>query len=100
MTVNEIAAKIEADKGNVSRSVSVLTKKRFVIRTPCADDGRKVNLALSAEGRTLFDRINPLARRRESKLLSALTDEERTHLDSITLKLLAQLEKMNAELPP
>jgi DNA-binding MarR family transcriptional regulator len=96
MTIAEIAAKIDADKGNVSRSVTALSKDRLVVRRPADDDGRKVHLDLSERGRALFERINPIARSREAELLSVLSPTERAQLDRLTGKLLEQLEKMNA----
>ena len=97
ISVNEIAAKIDADKGNVSRSIAALTKKRLVHRKPSESDGRKVNLLISTKGSELFGQINPLARGRESQLLSALTALEREQLETIMQKLLDQLERMNAD---
>ena len=73
MTLNALAADLMLDKSTASRVVETLERKGYIRRTPHPEDARSVQIAISAKGRGLCERIE-----RE------LMDEERTiiaHLD-------------------
>lgn len=95
MTASEIAAKISADKGNVSRSVAVLLERDLIARQE--DDGvrRNAPLRLTPRGRRLFEQINPIAREREARLLSVLSAAERTQFAALLDRLIEQLAVVN-----
>jgi DNA-binding MarR family transcriptional regulator len=95
LTVLEAASLIQANKGNVSRSVAALEEAGVVKRTGDPVDQRKVKLELTRKGVALFDRINPIARAREKQLLAALSSRERDELASLLDRLIAQLQRMD-----
>lgn len=95
ISANAIAQRIAVDKGNVCRAVARLEQRRLILREPDDDDQRVVNLSLTDAGERLFQRINPIARRREEKLLSVLTDAERRALDDILSRLVDQLDDLD-----
>jgi len=64
------------DKMTVSRAVASLEQKGFVNRAPDAADRRVSMLALSEQGRTLFDRVAALALDFEDALMATLDPEE------------------------
>jgi DNA-binding MarR family transcriptional regulator len=73
MTLNALAADLMLDKSTASRVVETLERKGYIRRTPHPQDARAVQIAVSARGKALCERIE-----RE------LVDEERTiiaHLD-------------------
>ncbi|MGE0802245.1 MAG: MarR family winged helix-turn-helix transcriptional regulator [Lautropia sp.] len=93
-TAAEIAQLIEADKGNVSRSISALTAQGLVRRSATPGALRQRRLELTNAGDALFARLNPIARERERQLLSVLTPDERAAFDALLDKLLEQLVVM------
>ncbi len=95
MSANAIANRIAVDKGNACRAVARLERRAFILREPDSHDQRVVNLSLTDAGERLFQEINPIARRREAKLLSVLTDAERRALDDMLNRLLGQLEHLD-----
>jgi DNA-binding MarR family transcriptional regulator len=96
-SVQQVAILIEADKGNVSRSAAELEKAGLVTRSAEALGRRKIVLTLTRAGRAVFARINPIARARESRLLSTLDAKERAQLDRTLEKLIDWLAVMDAE---
>ena len=78
---NEVAARdvvkrTPMDKMTVSRAVTSLEQKSFVSRKPHEQDRRVSMLALSDEGRKVFDRIAGLALAFEDELMATLEPDE------------------------
>lgn len=76
MAARDVVALTPMDKMAVSRAVSSLETKGLVRRRPDAGDRRVYTLALSPEGRLLFNRIARLAKDYEARILAGFTDEE------------------------
>ena len=72
VTVNEIARRAHVDKAWVSRSLRQLEKSGLVTRRGMRKDSRVSVIALSAKGRTLLERVRPLAQARETRLLDGI----------------------------
>ncbi|MGE0803844.1 MAG: MarR family winged helix-turn-helix transcriptional regulator [Lautropia sp.] len=94
MSANAIAQRIAVDKGNVCRAVARLEHRRLILREPDPSDQRVVNQSLTDAGERLFQQINPIARHREEKLLSVLTDAERCVLDDMLNRLIGLLDQL------
>jgi DNA-binding MarR family transcriptional regulator len=75
------------DKVAVSRAVARLLERGFVERDTHGDDRRRSVLALSRNGKRIYDEIAPLALDLEQRLLSRLDDGERAALDALLDKL-------------
>ena len=89
-TARDISLTLATDKGWVSLSVDRLVSRGFVRRSPDKLDLRRSLLTLTAEGRRLHDTIMANARRRQKRLLGALTPGT---ID----QLIASLERLQAE---
>lgn len=74
LSVWEIAERAAMDRVAVSRAISLLTAKKLAAKTPHGDDGRLVDISLTAAGIELFDRISARGRALEAGLLRHLDD--------------------------
>ena len=77
MAARDVAALTPMDKMAVSRAVASLEQKGHVIRRTSEADKRVQTLALSREGRQIFDRVAALAGAYQEKILAPLRPEER-----------------------
>jgi len=75
-TQRELAAATVMDKVAVNRACKTLEARGLLEREPNARDGRSHHLALTEEGRAMYDRIVPLALDMERRLFAALTAQE------------------------
>src|SRR5690606_33754666 len=87
MSANEVAERTRMDKVRVSRAVARLARKKRLARRPDPDDGRRVVLALSPQGRAVFEEIVPLALGVEARLLAPLSAAERAMLERVLTRL-------------
>ena len=94
LSSNEIAARTEMDKVQVSRAIGRMEKAGLVRRATDRQDRRRGVLRLSAAGLRIYERIVPTALGYEKRLIAALSEEERRALD----RLLAKLHARAAEL--
>ena len=79
-TARDIAAHGVMHKSTVSRAVSALEKRGLVVRRPNLEDRREEWLALTPEGRAIYEAVAPEAVAVEERLLSVLTSDERAML--------------------
>lgn len=82
------------DKVAVNRACKVLEERGLASRKPNTDDGRSHLLALTDAGWEVHDRIVPLAREMESRLLEPLDSDERRTFVSLLQRLRGQSEKI------
>ena len=87
LSARDVAERTAMDKVQVSRAVDSLVRARRVARSADAADGRIQRLALTRQGRAIYDEVVPLALHLEEVFLSALTPEERSQFDSLMAKL-------------
>ena len=73
---NHICGATDLDKGAVSRSLRVLQRMGIVSVREDGVDSRRNNVALTAKGRALHDRMVPVALERQRELVSDLTAHE------------------------
>jgi DNA-binding MarR family transcriptional regulator len=73
---NHICDATDLDKGAVSRSLRALQGMGIVSVREDGADSRRNNIALTAKGRALHDRIVPIALQRQRDLVSDLTPDE------------------------
>jgi DNA-binding MarR family transcriptional regulator len=73
---NRICGATDLDKGAVSRSLRALQGMGIVSVKEDGADSRRNNVALTAKGRALHDRIVPIALQRQRELVSDLTPDE------------------------
>lgn len=86
-SANEVCRRTAMDKVRVSRAVASLTGAGRLKRSTDRGDRRRSVLTLTAKGLAVHDRIVPLARAAEARLLHALTAAERRQVDRLVAKL-------------
>ena len=87
VTANQVCELTAMDKVKVSRAVARLAAMKRIRRTPSPADQRAALLALSAEGRRIYERIVPLARRLEAELIEGLEPGDRARLMAVLGRL-------------
>lgn len=89
-SLNALARAAGIDKSQMSRVVAGLTRRKLVLRTADADDGRGVRLALSAAGRKLYAGLIRAAAERNDAFVGCLSARERAAFDGALDKLAAR----------
>lgn len=89
VSIREIFVRVAMDKSKVSRAAARLELSGFVQKTVNPADRRLIELQLSAKGRKLFEKIEPLALAYEREALSALSTQEEEVFRRLVQKLLA-----------
>jgi len=92
--IGEIAGAADLDQGAVSRSIKLLCERRLV-RT-VAGGGRVSLTSLTKTGDALVQELRAVGRRREERLLSTFTPQERRQLRHLLVRMLSQVDFMNA----
>lgn len=87
MAARDVVALTPMDKMAVSRAAASLEEKGLVERRPDGRDKRVVLLALTGDGRALFERIARLALDYEARLIAVLTPEERRAFKALLERL-------------
>lgn len=78
--VNQIAGRLSADKGLVSRSLAALEGAGYIRMERSAQDRRNVTASLAPRGEEAVARMMPIMRRRQEVLLGVLSPGEREEL--------------------
>jgi DNA-binding MarR family transcriptional regulator len=86
-SLNELARAAALDKAQMSRVVSGLIARGFVLREPTAACGRSVRLTLTRRGEALYAKLIAAADERNRAFLACLTPDELAALDSALAKL-------------
>jgi DNA-binding MarR family transcriptional regulator len=86
--LNQLARQSGVDRGQISRIVAGLTRRRLISRTPMVK-GKPINLVLTARGRKLYDGLFAAAIDRDEIFLGALTAREREEFDRMLNRILA-----------
>ena len=86
-SANDGCGRTAMDKVRVSRAVARLIRAGCLRRAVDGDDRRRSVLTLTAKGMKIHDRIVPLARAAEARLLAALSPGERQQIDLLIGKL-------------
>tara|TARA_R110002153_G_scaffold19073_3_gene65915 strand:+ start:39065 stop:39550 length:486 start_codon:yes stop_codon:yes gene_type:complete len=85
------------DKSKVSRAVKVLESKQYLIRKTDTKDNRAAYLSLTAQGKTLYQKIVPKALQWERELTGVLDASEHKDLMKILDKLDEQVVQIEAQ---
>ena len=86
-SLNELARAAGMDKGQMSRVVSGLTRKKIVSREMDANDARGIRLSLTRSGKKLYRKLIGAAAERNSAFLGCLSAQERACLEKAMTKL-------------
>lgn len=87
-SVMELARHANLDKSQASRAADALMRRGLMRRDASDEDGRLVLVSLTPEGRALYRRVMPIARRQNVDFFACLDDRERNTLDQVLDKLI------------
>ena len=96
LSSSKLAEHAQLDRARTSKAVGSLVAKELISRAARADDRRQVTLALTAQGRALYDEVFPLVSALNSELGSPLDAEESLRFDAALLKLQAHADAILA----
>jgi DNA-binding MarR family transcriptional regulator len=96
-TARDIAAHGVMHKSTISRAVSSLEQQGLIVRRPNQDDRREELLALTQEGRGIYEALAPEALAFEQRLVSILSQAEQEMLARIVAKLSRQARSLVLE---
>lgn len=94
LSPGELARAAGIDKGQMSRVVSGLARRRLVSRAADPGDGRGVRLALTASGRKLYLGLIRAAAERDNVFRSCLSGNESTVFDRVLAKLAGRAREL------
>ena len=75
------------DAATIKGVIDRLTRRGFTKTKPDPADGRRVLVALTAQGAALYDRVMPIAARITEETLASLSESERTEFLALLSKL-------------
>jgi DNA-binding MarR family transcriptional regulator len=84
----ELCRHLSLDSGSMTRMLDRLEQKQLIQRTRSATDRRQVQLALTAEGKAITDRLPQIGADAMNELLGVLDPEEVASLERILSKVL------------
>ena len=90
MSLGELAQAASIDKGQMSRVVAGLTKRRLVLREVHPGDGRGVRLTLTKPGRRIYQGLIRAAAERDAAFRDCLSEKEHAVFDRALAKLAGQ----------
>ena len=84
---DKLAARICINKSNVARQTVILEEDGFILRTPCAQDKRIVQLYPTQKTLELLPEISTILQQWESCLTSDVSEEERLILERVLARM-------------
>jgi len=94
LTLRALVEILGLDKGQLSRGVTTLVKRRILTRSADPQDSREVHIALTPHGQATFDTLIALALKRNRELVAGLDRAEVAALLSALDRLLANARIM------
>lgn len=90
-SIMDLAKHANLDKSQASRAAEALIKRGLVQRTASLDDGRVVVISLTGEGRALYRKVMPIARKWNADLFDCLDEEEKAAFGRALDKVIASV---------
>lgn len=90
-SIMDLARHANLDKSQASRAAEALIKQGLVQREPSDEDGRVVLISLTAEGRALYKKVMPIARKWNVDLFDCLGDKEKAALSDALDKVIESM---------
>ncbi|MDE4096222.1 MarR family transcriptional regulator [Phaeobacter gallaeciensis] len=91
--ITQLARIALVEQSRLTRIIAQMEKRGLLIRQSDPEDGRRVRVFLTPEGRALTNRLVPQAQAHEKALLERLTEHGGHHLKPILHALLNTLEE-------
>jgi DNA-binding MarR family transcriptional regulator len=79
-SIMDLARHANLDKSQASRAAEALIRQGLVQRQASEEDGRVVLVSLTAEGRALYKKVMPIARKWNVDLFDCLDEKEKVML--------------------
>lgn len=89
VTVSGVAERMGLDASRASRLVAAAVASGHVTRVAAQEDGRRVGLELTAQGRALIDRIHHFRQQRFADVMSTWTPAERAEFARLLTRFTA-----------
>ncbi|MEZ5846068.1 MAG: MarR family winged helix-turn-helix transcriptional regulator [Geminicoccaceae bacterium] len=89
-TANEIVTRSSMDKVSVSRAITSLRRRKWILTKANKNDGRSRLIRLSSAGKAAYDDLVPLMLEVEERLLAVYSKEEVAELRRLMAKLADQ----------
>jgi DNA-binding MarR family transcriptional regulator len=99
MSPSQLAESAHLQRGRVSALITDLAAKKLVRRVSVPGDARRAEIALSDDGRAVYEELLPLSVRFQLDVLAALTPSERDAFDTALHKLTEAAERIAASKP-
>lgn len=90
IAARDVVSRTPMDKMTVSRAIASLEAKGYTQRNVSDRDRRVNEVSLTPSGRQLFDRVGKASLSIEDEMLSVLSADERSVLNSVLTKLTAK----------
>jgi len=87
-SIMDLARHANLDKSQASRAAEALIKQGLVQRETSDEDGRVVLVSLTTEGRALYKKIMPIARKWNTDLFDCLGEKEKAMLSEVLDKVI------------
>ena len=87
-SIMDLARHANLDKSQASRAAEALIKQGLVQRETSEEDGRVVLVSLTSEGRALYKKITPIARKWNVDLFDCLGEKEKAMLGELLDKVI------------
>lgn len=97
LTLGALAEVLGLDKGQASRSVTALVKRRLLTRIADPQDSREVHIALTPHGQETFEALVSLSLERNRELVAGLSRSEIATLLATLDRLLANAKVLLAQ---
>jgi DNA-binding MarR family transcriptional regulator len=89
-SIMDLAKHANLDKSQASRAAEALIQRGLVARAQSPEDGRSVVISLTPEGRALFRKVMPIARKWNADLFACLDEAQAKALGQALDKVIAQ----------
>jgi DNA-binding MarR family transcriptional regulator/GNAT superfamily N-acetyltransferase len=76
----DLVERLGVDPGYLSRMISALDRRDLISKVPDRQNGKRILLSLSPEGKKVFDGLNAASAKEVGDLIAPLSDEERGQL--------------------
>jgi DNA-binding MarR family transcriptional regulator len=90
-SIMDLARHANLDKSQASRAAEALIKQGLVQRETSPEDGRVVLVSLTTEGRALYRKVMPIARKWSGDVFDCLDEQEQAALGAALDKVIAVL---------
>lgn len=94
-----LAKSTHLERARVSALITHLLEKKLLFRMSVGGDGRRAEVVLSPEGRSVYDELIPLSMKLQREMPHVLTASERECFDAVREKLTDAAECMVASKP-